>query len=76
VPGTTASIVVSLLALAAAAGAGAPPGIPQALAGYREWGTLLKEPLLVPYELSVLCRPATDRETEVARKRHGPHFGH
>jgi hypothetical protein len=73
---TAASLLGSLLAVAAASGAGAPPVLPDALAGYREWGTVLKEPLQVPYELAVLCRSATPRELEEAKKRHGPHFQH
>lgn len=68
------SILGWLLAVAVASGAGAPPGIPEALAGYREWGTLLKEPQQVPYELAILCAPATHRQVAEAKKRHGPHF--
>jgi Cytochrome P460 len=70
---TAASVLGSLLVVAAASGAGAPLRIPEALAGYREWGTLLKEPIMVPYELSVLCRPANPRELKEAKQRHGPH---
>jgi hypothetical protein len=64
---------VAFLAVAAASGAAPPLKLPEALAGYREWGTLLKEPIMVPYELSVLCRAATASELAAAKKRHGPH---
>ena len=64
---------LAFLAAAAAAGAAAPVKLPDALAGYREWGTLLKEPIMVPYELAALCRPATESELAAAKKRHGPH---
>jgi cytochrome P460 len=53
-----------------------PASLPPALAGYREWGSLLKEPQEVPYELSILCGRPTPQQVEAAKKRHGPHFGY
>ena len=71
---TAAVAAGTLLAVAAAAAGTAPPaGIPEPLAGYREWEQLLKEPLQVPYELAVLCRAPTPRMKAEAKKRHGPH---
>jgi hypothetical protein len=56
-----------------AAAVAVPSGVPKEWAGYREWGSLLEEPIQVPYELSVLCAPATREQLDAARKRHGPH---
>jgi hypothetical protein len=69
-------------ALAAATGfllmasASAPKGamsIPSALADYAAWTELTPGPRLMPYELSVLCVPATAGQSEQARRTHGPH---
>ena len=47
--------------------------IPSALAEYRSWTELTPGPRLMPYELAVLCMPATAGQSEQARKTHGPH---
>jgi hypothetical protein len=54
----------------------APEGtitIPSALAKYSSWTELTPGPRLMPYELSMLCMPATAARPANARKTHGPH---
>jgi hypothetical protein len=47
--------------------------IPSALADYASWTELTPGPRLMPYELTMLCMPATADQSERARKSHGPH---
>jgi len=64
---------MGLLLMASATAPKGSTSIPSALAEYASWTELTPGPRLMPYELTLLCVPATAVQSEQARKNHGPH---
>jgi hypothetical protein len=69
----TLAAATGLLLMASATAPKGAMSIPSALAEYPSWTELTPGPRLMPYELTVLCMPATADQSEQARKSHGPH---
>jgi len=65
----------SLRSLLRESGTPSPLDLPAAIAGYRQWTALTKDPLAVPLARWVLCRQPFPNETAAARAAHGEHAG-